>query len=289
MAGADVLASLRDGRAGFLAGVTWLPDEVLEVLSAETGPGAPAQALVTLCAHLSLDFVFVPANRAWSRVAVERLHRAGTAACWAVPGVLGRAAERLGWAETLRRSAGDPGALAAELDAALHAALEEVRQGLAYGCGAVVVADDVAGATGWLVSPDFAFDALMPCYRALAGQVQSGGAAAIFHSDGDIRLLMSALARGGFSAVHIAGLDIDAIGVQWRAARGAGLLSLGGLRAASIALEPAELGERAGQMALAGGLLVCDDGGISTAEQVSAFEVALSAARQTYGADLEVT
>ena len=48
---------------------------------------------------------------------------------------------------------------------------------------------------GPLVSPDYALEALMPCYRRLAEEARKHGLLPTFHSDGDIRTLVPALAR----------------------------------------------------------------------------------------------
>lgn len=285
MSGGEALALLRGGGTGFAAGVSWVPDEVLDALDTE-GRGR-ADALVALAHALQLDFAFVPADRPWSLEAVDRLHHVGIAAVWAVSGVFERVAERHGWAEALRMTAGEPDSLASELDQALHHSMADARIGLDAGCGALVVADDLSSNAGWLVVPDFALDALIPCYRQLAVQAAVTGAAAAFHSDGDVRVLLQALARAGYSAVHVGGLRHDAFAATWRAARGVGMATMGGVEAASLSEDAEKSGELSGQMALAGQLLVCDDGGITTADDVAAFSAALEAARREYESGLE--
>ena len=149
---------------------------------------------------------------------------------------------------------------------------------------AVLIADDLAGATGPLVSPDFALDALVPCYRSLAREAQAHDVPAIFHSDGDVRTLLPALKRGGFAAVHLAGLSVGPFVASHAVARGTGLVVLGGVEAAALGTGARRLGAQAGSLALAGGMLVCDDGGITSADEVAAYASALDAARETYAA-----
>ena len=271
--------------AGFVCGVTWLPAEALDVLADGTDAILPADALVVLARALELDFAFVPAHEPWAAEAVERLREADVASIWAVAGVLGRVGELVGWADMLRMTVSEPGALAVYIGEVLHDALDDVRAGLASRADAVLVADDLAGATGPLVSPDFALDALMPCYRSLVREVQGRETPAIFHSDGDIRTLLGALARAGFSAVHLAGLAEQPFAVSFVAARDAGLVVLGGIEAAALTTGAQRLGSHAGALARSGGLLVCDDGGITSAEEVAALASAIGAARETHGSD----
>jgi hypothetical protein len=174
--------------------------------------------------------------------------------------------------------------LAVALSESLHDALDELRGAVVAHADAILVADDLAGATGPLVSPDFALDALVPCYASLAGEAHCHDLPALFHSDGDVRTLFGALSRSGFSAVHVAGLSPEAFVASYGSARSAGMSVLGGIEAASLMHGARRLGEHAADVALAGGLLVCDDGGITSAEEVAAFATAIDAARSAYDA-----
>jgi Uroporphyrinogen decarboxylase (URO-D) len=284
MSGHAVPSAIIGERSGFLSGVSWLSAETLETLAFGTDAIGPADSLATIASALQLDFAFVPGHEPWAPEAVRELHERGVAAVWAVSGVLGRAAECVGWTEALRMTAAEPGALAAVLGEALHGALDEARTGRSARADVLLVADDLAGATGPLVSPDFALDALLPCYRGLAREAAEHDVPAIFHSDGDIRALFPALARGGFSAVHLAGLSPVAFLASYTAARLAGLVVVGGVESAALMSGARRLGAHAGSVALSGGMLVCDDGGITSAEEVAAYASALDAAREAYAA-----
>lgn len=284
MSGLDALAALSGERAGLVAGITWVPTEALDALAFGTAAVGRADSLATVASALELDFVVVPGHEEWAPEAVRELRERGIASVWSVAGVLGRAAERLGWADTLRMTAAEPGALAVLLGEALHDALDSARWGRAAHADALLVADDLAGATGPLVSPDFALDALVPCYRSLAREADEHDVQAIFHSDGDIRTLLPALKRAGFSAVHLAGLAVGPFTASYAVARSAGLVVLGGIEVAALMPGARRLGEQAASVALSGGLLVCDDGGITSPEEVVAYASALESARETYAA-----
>jgi hypothetical protein len=272
---------------GFVCGLTWIPADVLVAIargSGDAGSIGPAEALATLATAAEADFAFVPAGETWSLDAVESLVAADISAVWTVSGVLGRVAQDIGWTQALRLTVSQPGQLAGSLAEALNEAVIDARVGLAAGADALLVADDLAGATGPLVSPDFALDALLPCYHHIAIAVATEGIPSVFHSDGDVRALMPALARAGFSAVHLAGIAEDGWNASYAAARSEGLAVLGGIEAMSVEHGVRRVGERAGRFALADGLLVCDDGGITTAEEVVAVTAALDVAREVHAA-----
>ncbi|MBN2848449.1 MAG: hypothetical protein JXP72_08390, partial [Coriobacteriia bacterium] len=99
---------------------------------------------------------------------------------------------------------------------------------------------------------------------------------------GDIRPLLPAIARAGFVAVHAGGgLNVDAFERLFWSARAEGLAVIGGLPTVELrnAVRAEALGSRIGVLARAGGLLVSDDGGITTPLEVSALVTALAAAR----------
>jgi hypothetical protein len=284
MNGRAVQAALAGAGSGFLGGICWLPSDTLEALTFGTHALGPADSLATVARALDVDFAFVPAHETWAPDAVRELHERGIAAVWSVSGVFGRVAERVGWSDALRMTAAEPGELAALLGEELHEALDEARTGRSTRADALLVADDLAGAGGPILSPDYALDALVPCYRALAREAAENNVPAIFHSDGDVRALLPALARAGFSAVHLAGLGAEAFEASYAAARGAGLVVLGGVESAALMEGATRLGEQAGRTALSGGMLVCDDGGITSAREFAAYASALDAARETYAA-----
>jgi hypothetical protein len=266
-----VTGALSGADAGLLTGLCWVPNDTLDALTFGTPAIGPARSLATVAHALEIDFAFVPAGEEWAPDAVSELREYGVASIWAVSGVLGRVAERIGWTEALRMTAAAPGELAVLLGEALHDALEEARTGRSVRADALLVADDLAGAAGPLVSPDFALDALLPCYRGLAREAAE-------------RALLPALARAGFSAVHLAGVEREGFEASFQVARSAGLVVLGGVRSADLLSGAALLGVGAGSLALAGGMLVCDDGGITMPEQIAAYASALDSARETYAA-----
>lgn len=274
--GAELARAALEGASVAARGMSFVPPEALEALYWGKASG-PAEALAALATELGLDIVFVPAAEHWADDAAGRLKEAGIGVAWTLSGVLGRIAEEEGWMTVLRQTAGDPSALAHPLAEALHEALVEARTGLTRRADAVVVADDLAGAQGWLVSPDFALDALVPCYRSLALEATSAGVPAIFHSDGDIRTILAALSRAGFAGVHPGGLTGDHLATFVRAATAAGLTTLGGLPAVDLMAGAKRLATSARALQTEARLVITDDGGIASAEQLAAFVTAMRA------------
>ena len=264
-----------------VAGVTFLPPSALDPLLWGTSH-EPDELIARACAQLHLDFVFLPGKESWAARAARRVTAAGIAAFWAVDGPFARAADDLGWGEALRLTVAEPSSLLGSLDDGVAAALAEVHRGTAAGAAAIVVAEDLSGASGPLVPPDFVNETLVSRLARIVGEASTAGLPAAIHSDGDVRAHLSAFARAGFSAVHMGGLGETAFVRMLRDARTRGLRTIGGiegeaLRAGSIAAIRA--GTRASLFAVAGDLLVADDGSISSPEEFSAFASAVAAAR----------
>ena len=278
MAESPLLARLLRGEQRLATAMTWVPGHALRALTWESGFESEPESLEAVARAFSLDLVFVPAREAWAPEAVARLVDADIVAGWIVDGVLTRVAAERGWSEVLAESAARPGELAYAFDEALHECLDEARDGLASGARALLCADELAGAAGWLVSPDFALDALLPCYRRIAAEwVES---MAVFHSDGDIRALMPALAEAGFGGIHLSPGGTASVSALVEAARAVGLCPLGGIGTQAMFAEGARAqGTRVAELAQSGVLIAADDGGLSRGEEVAAFGAALSAAR----------
>ena len=266
--------------APFPFGLTFLPEGVLgPVIGASYGP---VPDLLEACATLSASFAFVPADAGWSESAAAALAAADVAPMWTVSGPLWPVIEQRGALEGLRETLTRPEEVGARLDALLDAKVAEVTRGGDAGARAIVLAEDLAGTDGPLVAPDFAIAELLPRYSRIVDEARSFGMPAIFHSDGDIRPLLSSIARAGFVAVHAGGgLDAAAFERLFWSAREEGLAVIGGLLTIDLvnAVRAEAIGSRIGVLARAGGLLVADDGGITTPLEMSALVTALAAAR----------
>lgn len=270
------------GGFGAPMGATFLPQIALSALRWNV-PHEMPQMLGALVEQAHLDFVFIPAWEPWADEAVDRVATAGAATFWVIPGPLGLLAERDGWSETLRRTVRDTEMLHRDMRVALPQLIERVRRGARLKATAIVVAEDLAGAQGLLVSPDYAFDVVFPLLQEIVSAATEEALLSVWHSDGDTRSLLGAARRSGFIGVHPGGLAGAGFAKLWGRAREAGLAVVGGISGESIrAGGPPALDAGATAMALAsqGGLLVSDDGGVSTAREVSELLVAFGEAHR---------
>lgn len=264
----------------FPFGLTYVPHETLAPVVG--GVRGPVEDLCEACVSLGASFAFVPADAPWAADAVEALVEAGVAPLWSVGGPLWPVIGSWGEMEGLRATLTDPAAVGERLEASLDGVLELVSSGVDAGARAVVLAEDVAGSGGPLVAPDFAIAELLPRYARVVESARALGVPAVFHSDGDVRPLLPAIASAGFVALHSGGgLGFEAFDRLFWTAREAGLAVIGGLLTGELgnAARAEAIGSTIGVLAQAGGLLVADDGGITTEREVAGLVTALEAAR----------
>jgi len=277
----DRVRAALSGEPVLVVGTTFVPLAAIEGL--RWGSKHAPFKLAAACDNTRADFAFVCASEVWASEAVDRIGGCGTAAMWVVDGPLGRVARQEGWGPTLRLSAADPMALARAMDTHMFDALEQVRRGVRLDSVAIVIAEDLAGAGGPLVSPDFALEEVLPRCAKLAEEAALSAVPAVFHSDGDTRPLLAGMRKAGFVALHPGGLSESQFDVVLESAHAAGLQVLGGISGDALRSGiPAAVaaGTGAAVLAQAGGLLLADDGGITTPEELAALVEAFAAARR---------
>ncbi|MCL2503309.1 MAG: hypothetical protein FWE94_01655 [Coriobacteriia bacterium] len=282
--GKSELVSLLLGDAvGRATAMTWVPLEAAHALaggpSAESGP----ETLALVAQAFDVDLAFVPASEPWGTDAVKALKSAGIAAGWIVEGVVSRVALERGWFPTIAESARSPQNLAVALRDAMRSCLFDVRRGHLAEADVLLCGDDLAGSAGWLLAPDFVLETLMPCYCAIA-KVWGKGRPAVFHSDGDIRVVYSALAAAGFSAVHIAGGQRVSLRKAFTAACSAGLVPMGGVEIRNLAVSDVQQAgyqaESLADLTDFESAVIADDGAITTAEELALFGSAIESVRR---------
>ena len=273
--------------AALIGGVIEPPVRGLSFVDPALLPGATAQAsppvaLASTCAALRLDFAFVPSWEPWALDAVSALSVEGVSTLWVVPGVVWPALEALGIDEGLRMSLRDPARLADAMNAALATALGRAAAGIEAGTAALVVADDMAGSAGPLLSGGWLGAEAFPRLARIASLAADAGLPALLHCDGDARSLF-ALARGaGFRGVHGDCGGVTGIESALEAARSARIALVGGIPTSELS-DPeggARTGAKAALLARGGGLLISDDGGLTTSRQVAALITALEVRRR---------
>ena len=215
-------------RTGLVVGITFVPLSALE--SMRWGHVAePGSLLPAAVAAIALDFAFVPSSEPWAERAATGVLEAGAAPFWVVDGALATAVAVHGWSEAIRLTVADPAALAPALDEGAGAAVAETLRGLAAGAAGIVYAEDLAGAHGPLVAPDFVNEELLPRAELVVSEASRVELPSVFHSDGDARVFLPGIARAGFSAVHVGGMGEDMFVRTLRDARGHNLRVIGGI------------------------------------------------------------
>ncbi len=177
----------------------------------------------------------------------------------------------LGWEEALRVMA-DSRRAADLLAVQAERAGQQAAVALAAGVDGVVLGEDVAHASGLMLSPRSLERDLVPLWTRLAGLVKAvrRGTAladvgplrgyAVFHSDGTIGSLLAMLEAAGFDGVHSlepeAGMDAARLTEEWRGR----LAFLGGLSLPLVTSGKAKTIEDAAQrlsrVAAEGGLVI---------------------------------
>ncbi len=274
------LAMAGMAKAPLACGLTFVTCDALSMASRAT---SFAPAVADACRRFRLDFAFVPAAASDPIAAAEAVLAAGAAVMWVVDGPLGSTLDEIGWSEGLAATVSDPDGVAAVMERHLEAARASVEEGVRAGASVLVVAEDLASAAGPMVSPDFAFDEVFCRLASLVGTARASDLPCVWHSDGDVRAFLPAARRAGFTALHAGGgLGFEAFEKVFWACRSNGLAVLGGLLTRDLAdghLSAVAAGTRAGILTQAGGLLLSDDGGMTTAEEMALFVSAMQAAR----------
>lgn len=277
------MTSLELAGEPFPFGLTFVSPEVLGALGGAVAVSeAPSARLAAACETFGASFAFVSSADEWSADAVRALDERGVATMWVVDGPLWPVVRQHGAIAGLRATLTDPERIGRAIDERLDVVLEGVAAGARLGARAIVLAEDLAGSAGPLIAPDFAIAELLPRYARIVQAAGALGICCVLHSDGDVRPLLPAIARAGFVAIHAGGgLDFERFDKLFWAARGAGLAVIGGLLTRELGHEirAEAIGSTIGVVARAGGLLVADDGGITTRDQVRHLASALRAAR----------
>ena len=220
--------TLMGEQAGLVIGMTFVPAAALETMRWGRR-GDPGSLLPAAVGALGLDFAFVPANQPSAEQSLEGILEAGAAPFWVVDGAFSHAVTVHGWTEALRMTIAAPEELDIALDEGAADAIGESLRGLAAGAAGVVYAEDLAGAHGPLVAPDFVNEELLPRASKVVSEASRVELPTIFHSDGDVRVFLPGVARAGFSAVHVGGLGEDAFVRVLRDARAHNLRVVGGI------------------------------------------------------------
>lgn len=156
--------------------------------------GGTADELVAVAAELQADFCFF--NRLPG--AVGKAHSLGLAAGAVVNGPWQRWMLEVGWEQAMLQLAGGRDSVRQGLKMAAAQAEQEIAVWLDAGVDLVLLADDIAYASGPYMSPQQLHRFLLPLYQELRHQISAGGVGAGFHTDGRVDLLLPLLKQAEF-------------------------------------------------------------------------------------------
>jgi len=262
-----------------VVGLTFVVPDILT--SVYQGAGSIGAALASMAVDNDLDFVFIPASAVWALEAVAALSTANTCMFWVVDGPLGTVIKRRGFEDAIKASLREPEMLAQELEQAAAEKQSLVREGLQVGATAIVVADDLASPEGPFTAPDFMISEVVPRLAATVADA-IGEVPVIAHSDGDIGAFLRPLAHAGFDGVHMGGMGQDVFSRLLMNARRSSISVIGGIEGADLRRglpQAVRAGVHVSLHAQIGGLLIADDGGISTSSELSAYMTAVQSVR----------
>ena len=255
-----------------LCALTWLGPGI-------TGDGS-ADARVVIASRLEVDLAFVEEGPS-APAAIPLLHDADVAAAWVIDGPFGLASAREGWSALARAVVVGEDDAIERVCSSLGALVVSVREAVAAGADAVVIADDVASDSGWLYPEGAVRRVLATCVAEAVATAREAGMRALLHSDGDIAALYADAADAGFSGVHIATGDGLKDAAAARLARSAGLAVVGGLAARDLEGGACGVAPEIERLHASGEIMLSDDGGLVSAHAIEALEKTFAAARSS--------
>ena len=129
-----------------------------------------------------------------------------------VDGPWQRLADKMGLMELVMALALDREGTARSLAREADAAMAIIEQCLAQGADGLIVADDLAGQTGLLMSPRDVASLLSPFYDRAGQAIRSSETLALFHCCGNPSRLLDIWARAGFQGLAAVQTDCFALG-----------------------------------------------------------------------------
>lgn len=159
--------------------------------------------LQTTLAYLNIDLVVLPVDqpdlhpsqyRAWAR--------AGYFTFGLLQGPITVLVEKLGWHKLSRLLVKKPGEAREVMRKFITERVRLATIALEAGCDGIIVADDLAGDRGLLISPAFLVANYFPLLADLLQGIGCRQVPCVFHSDGYILELIAHLREAGFWGIH---------------------------------------------------------------------------------------
>lgn len=117
-------------------------------------------------------------------------------------GPLTETSGKLGWYNFSRMLVKSPNELKELFAKHLNNSIRSITKTLDAGCDGIILADDLAGARGPLISPVFLAESYFPMLKAMLEEIGCRQVPWVFHSDGNILGQIDLIKEAGFWGIH---------------------------------------------------------------------------------------
>lgn len=192
--------------------------------------GAYARQLEAVAQFLGLSLIGIDLNPGWSRsllfsMGYKNLEEYFTVGC--INGPIANLIEEHGFFNAMGSLKKTPSLFLSVATKFLRETEEKTKLAQANGFGAIAITDDIAGNKGLLFPVNYFMEMIWPVYRKIAEIIKGNGLFTFFHSDGDMRKVISQLIEAGYDCLHPvdtqAGINVHALKEEF----GAGMSFMG--------------------------------------------------------------
>ncbi len=175
--------------------------------------------LVGCCRALGLDLVCLQAENSGegeappgNPAAVRQIADQGLFVFWVVNGAFQTAMTQGEMMAFLMKIAAAPETVGAQLERLSERVTAAMAEGVAAGAHGIILADDIAYQQSTYISPTFVERHLLPVWRRQTAFARELGVPVFFHSDGNLKPVLSYIAAAGFDGLQCmepsAGMDL---------------------------------------------------------------------------------
>lgn len=158
--------------------------------------------LQSVLAYLDTDLVVLPVEHADTNPPWRTWAGSGYFIFGLLQGPIGFLAGEIGWHKLSHLIIKKPGEAREVMRKFIMNSVISTAAALGDGCEGIIVADDLAGNRGLLISPSFLLEYYFPLLYELLQGISCHKVPCVFHSDGNIMEIISHLREVGFWGIH---------------------------------------------------------------------------------------
>ncbi len=162
-------------------------------------PGNNLEAVVTC---INADLVTLPVDKSFLKHQWRRWCNKDYFIFGFVQGPLNSILEQVGWPNLSRLIVKSPRETEKLMYELVSNCLPQINTALDCGCDGIIIADDLAGNQGLLVSPAFLEKYYFPLIAALLAELNCKNVPFLFHSDGNVSAVVPRLSQIGFWGIQ---------------------------------------------------------------------------------------